>query len=69
MKAPKARAAAAAAALTVTLAPAAHAVAPTQGSPAPSAAPTITPYSAMVEILSCRYYPTRPWCPNNSRYA
>ncbi|MEJ5997943.1 hypothetical protein [Corynebacterium sp. H130] len=21
-------------------------------------------YSAMTDIFSCRYYPTRPWCPN-----
>lgn len=23
---------------------------------------TVTAYSAMTDILSCKYYPTRPWC-------
>lgn len=23
---------------------------------------TITVYSAMTDIFSCKYYPTRPWC-------
>lgn len=60
-------AAATVAALALVFSPAAQA-APAADSAA-EATPTITPYSAMVEILSCKYYPTRPWCPNNSRYA
>ncbi|QPK84129.1 hypothetical protein G7Y29_05015 [Corynebacterium qintianiae] len=31
--------------------------------------PNIGYYSAMSDILSCTYYPMRPWCPNASRYA
>ncbi|WJY67968.1 hypothetical protein [Corynebacterium auris] len=60
-------AAAAVTALSLVLSPVAQA-APASNSVG-EATPTITPYSAMVEILSCKYYPTRPWCPNNSRYA
>ena len=33
-----------------------------QASTSTDADSSFTVYSAMTDILSCKYYPTRPWC-------
>lgn len=45
-------------------APAAHA-ATTAETTQDDSTPTVSLYSAMTDILSCTYYPTRPWCPGS----
>lgn len=60
------------AAALATLSTLALAAAPAQASESTvraADAPAIANYSAMSDILSCTYYPMRPWCPNASKYA
>lgn len=53
-----------AAAFTLGLAPVAHAATFEEVEET-----TFGFYSAMSDIFSCRFYPTRPWCPNPASHA
>ncbi|WKD57744.1 hypothetical protein CAPI_05995 [Corynebacterium capitovis DSM 44611] len=51
-------------ALLFGAAPAAHAH--TEAEPERDSTPSVSFYSTMTDFLSCKLYPTRPWCPTSN---